>query len=164
MIRPLRLADAVTIAFVRARGVSRELTAPTWPKTPPESREPGFLDLALRAVLPLPRERPIAVSVTDRRLDGFVMAVRRASGLVWDVEYLRAEDDETGTMLLRWVCERASSLTSTPGGNVPRSRVQARWRMRPASTSTSKASPTSTSISPVASAYFPRMPASMTAV
>src|SRR5437867_3653266 len=107
MIRPLRPADAATLGLLRARSGGRDLTAATWPKTPPESREPGFFDFLRYGLLPSPRVRPIGLSTIDDRIDGLVIGTGRAAGLVWDVETLRAENEETAVELLRWVCERA---------------------------------------------------------
>lgn len=111
MIRSLRPADAFAVGFLRARRGWSELTAETWPKTPPEAREPGFLDLLRHSMLPIPHRRLLGVSSSAQagsdRVNGFVDARGRAGGLVWDVEYLRADQAGTGVQLMRWVNEQA---------------------------------------------------------
>ena len=103
MIRPLRPRDVLAVR--RGQG-GKELTAATWPKTPPESREPGVWDLLRYGLQPSARERPVGVSTAGGRVDGWVLGRSRAGGLVWDVEYLRANSAEDGAQLLRWVCDQ----------------------------------------------------------
>ena len=112
MIKLLRPADAVSLGLLRARRGWSELTAATWPKTPPERREPGFLELLRHGVLPSPHGRLLGVSVptqagAGRVLNGLVDARGRAGGLVWDVEYLRADRVDTAVQLMQWVIEQA---------------------------------------------------------
>jgi hypothetical protein len=107
MIRHLRAIDAISIGTFLARGAGRELAADTWPRTPPESRHPTFPGIVISALSPSRRDQTVGIARTSGRLVGLVVAQARASGLVWDVEHLRADDHATGVELLRWVGERA---------------------------------------------------------
>jgi len=107
MIRPLRATEALAIGAFLARGGGRELAAGTWPRTPPESRHPTFPGLAMSALSPSRRDQTVGIARSGGRPSGLVIAQARASGLVWDVEHLRADDHGTGVELLRWVGQRA---------------------------------------------------------
>src|ERR1043165_8305960 len=113
MIRSLRPSEALVLGLVRSRSVGPELTAAPWPKTPPEEKEPGVLELFRYGLLPSPQRRLLGVSMSQEkggRINGFVDARGRAGGLVWDVEYLRANDVDTGVAVVRWVTDRAVSV------------------------------------------------------
>jgi hypothetical protein len=107
MIRLLHATDALAVAAFLARGGGRELTAPTWPRTPPESRRPTFPGLVLGALSPSRRDQTVGLARSGGRLSGLVVARARASGMVWDVEHLRADDHATAVELLRWVGQHA---------------------------------------------------------
>jgi len=107
MIRPLRATDALSIGAFLARGAGRELAAKTWPRTPPESRRPAFPGLVISALSPSTRDQTVGIARSGSRLTGLVVARARASGMVWDVEHLRADDHGTGVELLRWIGQRA---------------------------------------------------------
>src|SRR5437868_14522815 len=100
MIRGLRASDAIALTLGRGRANLRETGARTWPKAPPESRDLSVIGLARLALLhrgPIPSA---GVAVGDGRRHGLIVARVRASGLVWDVEHLKADSREAGVELL----------------------------------------------------------------
>src|SRR5688572_27118471 len=109
MIRSVRATDALAISLLRATRDARDLTAQTWPRTPPESWRPGIGQLLLRAIAPSPNENQIGVDERDGHVSGLVVTKARAGGLIWDVEYLRANGEESAVELLRWACDRGRS-------------------------------------------------------
>jgi hypothetical protein len=109
MIRAIRATDALAISLPRAAREARDLTARTWPRTPPENWRPALPQLLLRAIAPAPNENPIGVDYRDGRVTGLVLTDSRAGGLIWDVEHLRANNVESAVELLRWTCDRGRS-------------------------------------------------------
>jgi hypothetical protein len=107
MIRAMRPTDSIAAGLLQARGRTREIAAPTWPRTPPESHRPTFLRLLGDLVATAQGERMLGVSDANGRLCGLVVMHARAGGLVWDVEHLLADDDDTAIQLLRWASDRA---------------------------------------------------------
>lgn len=106
MIRAMRATDAMALGLRQPPG-GYEVTAGTWPKTPPESRQPTLLRLITDVAIPAPTERQIGVSQVGGQMSGMVIARARAGGLVWDIDHLRTDDATTAVELLRWACERA---------------------------------------------------------
>lgn len=104
-VRPMRPLDAVAVGFGRYRSAAAEATAHTWPRTPPESRQPTWLGLLSDLVLPA-SSRQIGVASEGGRVTGIVYARSRASGLLWDVEHLSGSSVSIGVKLLHWVSER----------------------------------------------------------
>jgi hypothetical protein len=108
MIRAIRATDALAISLLRAPREARELTARTWPRTPPESWRPGIGLLLLRSFAPSTDDQ-VGVDHRDGRMVGLVVTDARAGGLIWDVEHLRAKGEESAVELLRWACDRGRS-------------------------------------------------------
>lgn len=107
MIRAMRPSDALAVRLSRGGSWGDELTARTWPRTPPENRRPSLLGLLAQTTLPSPSLREIGVAIQSERRAGFIMLAARAGGLAWDVEHLCAEGQEVAVGLLRWGAEKA---------------------------------------------------------
>lgn len=107
MIRAMRPSDALAIGLSRSGRWGDELTARTWPRTPPENRRPSLLGLLAQTTLPTPSLRHIGVATQSGRRAGFIVLSTRAGGLAWDVEHLSAEGEEAAVGLLRWGAEKA---------------------------------------------------------
>jgi len=106
MVRAMRATDAMAIGVLhRAKG--RELTAPTWPKTPPENHQVTFLRLLAGLARSYSGDRRVGVESAGDRISGLVTSRSRASDIVWDVEHLIAPDASTAVDLLVWACDEA---------------------------------------------------------
>jgi hypothetical protein len=102
-IHPLRARDVLP---TRALSSATELTAPNWPKTPPENRRPTTLDLLSEALLPRAGRARVGVAEDRGRPLAYVLVQPRSSGLVWDVERLAVSGDaDVGVQLVRWACD-----------------------------------------------------------
>src|SRR5438874_6293571 len=113
VIRPLRPMDLLAVGAFLTRGSGDELTAETWPRTPPESRHPTLTGLTLGALFPSRNTHTVGQARgPNGPLTGLIVASGRADGMVWDVEHLRAADTATGVELLRWTGERAIEATA----------------------------------------------------
>lgn len=108
MIRSMRPIDALAVRPLTGRDGDCELTAPTWPKAPPESRHLGLVELLSSTLVPSRRTRRLAVASGGAQVNGLIMARARAAGLVWDVEHLLCDaSPEACVELLRWLCTEA---------------------------------------------------------
>jgi hypothetical protein len=104
----MRAMDAVRIGALR--GIpSQELTAPTWPKAPPENIHPTLLRLLSDLAKSYSGLYRIGVSGDDRP-SGLIIAKARANGIVWDVQHLLASDAWAAVDLLSWASERALAI------------------------------------------------------
>src|SRR5207248_2874634 len=108
MIRPIRATDLFTIRALLRSGRG-ELTAPTWPKTPPENQKPGMSELVRLALLPgSPGSRIGAAVGPGGPTVGLVVAEPRASVLVWDAKHLiTTGSSDLGVEMLHWVSDQA---------------------------------------------------------
>jgi len=102
MARSMRPLDSLALLWKVGRWP--ELTALTWPKTDPEGRRPTALSL-LSDTLIARRHRKLGVTTMGGGLSGMSSVRARASGLVWDIEHLRTNDDTSAVDLLTWACE-----------------------------------------------------------
>jgi hypothetical protein len=107
MIRAMTPADALALSFSRRRSQWEGFTATTWPRTPPETERPGAGTFLRHALLPSPRIGHVGVATHEGGVTGFVMLRPRASGLVWDVAQLDANNKDDAVELARWAQERA---------------------------------------------------------
>lgn len=107
MIRAMRPTDALTLGLARGRATWDVFTAPTWPRTPPESRQQTVFSLLRHALFLGPSAGHVGVALADGQLCGFVVLRPRAAGLVWDVTQLAARDMKSAVALMRWGAERA---------------------------------------------------------
>lgn len=99
----------MALRLLTAESASQEVTAPNWPKTPPENRHVSLLGLLSFLILPTRAARRIGVASEREGLRGIVVARARASGLVWDVQHLVGADSGDACVgLLRWVCQEAT--------------------------------------------------------
>ncbi|MSQ23361.1 MAG: hypothetical protein EXR58_02245 [Chloroflexi bacterium] len=103
----MRATDALAVrSLIQGNGPAAELTAPNWPKTPPESQGASPFELVKWSLIP--RGGVVGIATTGSATVGLATARPRASGLVWDVEHLLTTRlPETSVELLRWTCERA---------------------------------------------------------
>ncbi|MBI4213203.1 MAG: hypothetical protein HY534_02750 [Chloroflexi bacterium] len=109
MIRPIRIADALTVrSLIRGSDGVTELTAPNWPKTPPENRLPGPIGLLGASLLPQITKSSVGLAVGKDGVQGLVVARQRSLGLVWDLEHLVAgRSSDHVVEMLHWACNRA---------------------------------------------------------
>jgi hypothetical protein len=107
MIRPLRASDALSIGLLQAGKDAPEITASIWPRTPPESKRDGLASLLRQAIIRSPSEVQTGIDFQAGRTRGLVTLRARASGLAWDIEYLRAVDEHSAAELARWAIDRA---------------------------------------------------------
>ncbi|MPZ14425.1 MAG: hypothetical protein GEU73_08380 [Chloroflexi bacterium] len=106
MIRAIRASDAAAAGPFLAHGPA-DVTARTWPRTPPESRRPTFVSLIRALVLPTAGQQQIGAAFGGKGIAGIVVVRARASGLVWDVEHLIVDEPDGAVQLLMWACDRA---------------------------------------------------------
>ncbi|HEY3116120.1 MAG TPA: hypothetical protein VGK54_05210 [Chloroflexota bacterium] len=113
MIRSMRPIDALAVRPLTGRDGDCELTAPTWPKAPPESHHLSLLELVSSSLVPPGRTRRLALSSANAQVHGLIMARARAAGLVWDVEHLLCDaSPDTSVELLRWLSMEAINVGS----------------------------------------------------
>lgn len=109
MIRAMRATDALAVWALTADGAANELTALTWPKTPPESKRLSLLALLPATLLPPGRRTRVAIACEGPRVRGILTARARALGHVWDVEHLlSAGATDSCVELLRWLGHEAA--------------------------------------------------------
>jgi hypothetical protein len=102
----MRAADAMAIGLLqRVRG--HELTARTWPKTPPENDHPTLPRLLKSLFAVRMADGRVGVAPGGGAIGGLVVARPRATGIDWDVEHLIAADAATAVDLLSWACDSA---------------------------------------------------------
>jgi hypothetical protein len=106
MIRSMLPTDALALGLSRSRNGRQPLTAPTWPRTPPESERPNIFTLLQHALIPRPGGGQIGVSRSDGQVIGYILLRPRAAGLVWDIAHLTAVDEMNAVELVRWAQER----------------------------------------------------------
>ena len=106
MIRAMLPTDALALGLARSRNGREPLTAPTWPRTPPESERPNVFSLLRHALIPSRGAGRVGVSTSGGQVLGYVMLRPRAAGMVWDVAHLTAASPEDAVELIRWARER----------------------------------------------------------
>ena len=110
MIRTLSTGDLLSVRTLATRDGATELTAPNWPKTPPENRQPTTWALIRDALIPRGGMARVGLALEHERPQGLIVAQPRASGLVWDVEHLIVPPShDLGIELLHWACDQAAS-------------------------------------------------------
>src|SRR5688572_9337335 len=110
MIRPLTAGDLLSVRALASGDGPSELTAPNWPKTPPENRRPSTWPLIRDALIPRGGMARVGLALERDGPEGLVVAQPRASGLVWDVEHLIVPPShDLGIELLHWACDQAVS-------------------------------------------------------
>lgn len=110
MIRSIGAGDLLAVRTLVGRHGATELTAPNWPKTPPENRTPTPWWLIQGALIPRRGKARVGIAIEHDRSHGLVVAQPRGSELVWDVEHLIVPASlDAGVELLHWACDQASS-------------------------------------------------------
>lgn len=105
MIRAMRPADVAAVRSLIKRGNAAELTAPSWPKTPPENQAPSPLSLLRDALVPSSGTPRVGLAASGQ---GMVVTQPRAARLVWDIQHLVASpSNDTAVELLHWACDQA---------------------------------------------------------
>jgi hypothetical protein len=108
MIRAMRPLDANAARPLTSKSAANELTAPNWPKTPPENRRLTLPRLISSLLLPRRVAQRVGLAAEGATAHGIVVARARASGLIWDVEHLLSGDSSYACVeLLHWVCHQA---------------------------------------------------------